>query len=99
MKEGPIEQYLREKVKKYGGECIKLESPPKGIHDRLVILPGGFIAFVECKRPVCGVLANLQRFWATRILELGQRSYLVETRQAVDELIREWQYARAKNEQ
>lgn len=47
-----LEQVLTKKVKKRGGLALKFISPGmSGIPDRLVLIPGGVIAFVELKAP------------------------------------------------
>lgn len=52
MREKTIEHQLVLETKKRGGICPKLTSPGfDGIPDRLVLLPGGHIAFVEVKAP------------------------------------------------
>ncbi|GHU68376.1 hypothetical protein FACS1894184_10230 [Clostridia bacterium] len=49
--ESMVEQTLRNYVEKADGLCLKLPPTAKvGIPDRLVILPGGRIIFVEVKR-------------------------------------------------
>jgi hypothetical protein len=50
MRECEIERRLVEAVKKVGGMCPKFISPGfDGMPDRIVLLPGGRIAFVEVK--------------------------------------------------
>ena len=90
MKEKAVEDYLVKRVVACGGECYKLTPPPKGIQDRLVLLPDGFIAFVETKRPSGGKTAELQIFRAERTLALKQRHYQINTLAGVDALIQEW---------
>ena len=52
MREKQIEQKLGQAVKKKGGMCLKFVSPNfDGMPDRLIILPGGKIAFAELKAP------------------------------------------------
>jgi hypothetical protein len=52
MREKVIEQKLVQAVKAIGGICPKLISPGfDGMPDRLVLLPGGKLSFVEVKRP------------------------------------------------
>ena len=52
MREKTIEKRLSLMVKKQGGICPKFVSPGfDGMPDRLVLLPGGNIAFVEVKAP------------------------------------------------
>ena len=52
MRETRIEQQLCHAVHEQGGIAIKLASPSyAGLPDRLVLLPGGHIGFVEVKAP------------------------------------------------
>ena len=52
MREKQIEQSLVRAVKRHGGICPKFVSPGMdGMPDRLVLMPGGRIAFVEVKAP------------------------------------------------
>jgi len=89
MREESIETYLRRRVKAAGGLCIKL-SPfgQVGIPDRLVLLPGGVVVFVECKKPKNAKVARLQEWWRDKqILRLGFAHRFVFTREDVDELM------------
>ena len=52
MREKTIEQHLVKAVKNSGGIAPKMVSPGfDGMPDRLVLLPGGKIGFVEVKAP------------------------------------------------
>ena len=52
MREKTIELQLARAVKQAGGMCPKLVSPgTDGMPDRLVLLPGGRIGFIEVKAP------------------------------------------------
>lgn len=52
MREKTIEQKLVRAVRICGGICPKLVSPGfDGMPDRLALLPGGRLAFIEVKRP------------------------------------------------
>lgn len=52
MREKTIEQKFREAVKAVGGLAVKFASPGfDGVPDRLALLPGGRMAFVEVKAP------------------------------------------------
>jgi hypothetical protein len=52
MLEKNIESYLREKVKEQGGIAYKWVSPGNsGVPDRIVVLPGNKVVFVELKAP------------------------------------------------
>ena len=51
-RENLIEKHLVAEVKKAGGVAFKFVSPGRrSIPDRIVLLPGGRIIFVECKSP------------------------------------------------
>lgn len=71
MLEKELEKKFAEAVKKCGGIAFKFVSPGNaGVPDRLVVLPGGHIGFVELKqegkRPT-----PLQRRQQNRLRELG----------------------------
>ena len=52
MLEKEIENKLIKPVKQMGGLCLKLVCPGfTGVPDRLILLPGGHILFVETKAP------------------------------------------------
>ncbi len=52
QRESSVEKPLVVKVKAAGGIAYKWVSPGrKGVPDRIVLLPGGKIVFVECKSP------------------------------------------------
>lgn len=52
MREKSIEEKLVKAVKTSGGVCWKFTAPvTAGVPDRIVLMPGGRIAFVEVKAP------------------------------------------------
>lgn len=52
MLERDIEKKLIQPVRKLGGLCLKCEIPGfTGMPDRMILLPGPHIVFVETKRP------------------------------------------------
>ena len=70
--EKDIERKLRKLVESYGGKCLKWVCPGwSGVPDRIVLLPGGRVIFVETKRPKGGQLSELQKWWAKRLTDLG----------------------------
>lgn len=71
MREREIEGRLRDGVKKLGGLCYKFVSPgSRGVPDRIIILPGGVVYFVELKTEV-GRLSKLQCLQLKRMERLG----------------------------
>jgi hypothetical protein len=63
-----IEKRLRSEVKKLGGLAIKFYNPFfGGLPDRIVLLPGGFVRFVELKST--GKKPTKLQYRAIRILE------------------------------
>lgn len=51
MFEKDLERKLVRSVEKNGGKALKLNSGIRGMPDRLILLPGGVIMFVELKVP------------------------------------------------
>ncbi|OCW59793.1 nuclease [Trueperella bernardiae] len=52
MRETTIEKALTQAVHAAGGLCLKFVSPGwAGAPDRLIILPGGHVGFIEVKAP------------------------------------------------
>lgn len=70
--EKDIEKKLRKMVESHGGKCLKWVCPGwSGVPDRIVLLPGGRVIFVETKRPKGGKLSKLQEKWAEWLKSLG----------------------------
>lgn len=70
--EKDIEGKLRKKVVALGGKCLKWVCPGwSGVPDRIVLLPGGRIYFVETKRPKDGKPSALQIKWSKWLTALG----------------------------
>lgn len=87
MRERDIEKYLVDKIKNVGGKAYKFISPGNaGVPDRLVLLPGGKIIFVELKAPGKEP-TPLQLVQHRRIQNLGFRVLVIDNKQAVDNLI------------
>lgn len=90
ISEKAIEKYLVEKVKAGNGVCLKYSNPNMdGYPDRIVMLPGGWTAWVELKskgkKPTC--LQSLRH----RVLRgVGQRVYVADSREIVDGIINDW---------
>lgn len=70
--EKDIEKKLRQRVEARGGRCLKWVCPGwSGVPDRIILLPGGRIHFVETKRPKDGVVSALQKKWCEWLIGLG----------------------------
>lgn len=88
MLEKEIERRLREEVKTMGGWCLKLVCPGfTGMPDRMVLLPGGVIGFVELKRPGQRERQR-QQFVQARLRKMGFRVFSsVDSFQRVEETL------------
>ena len=70
--EKDIERSLGRMVGKHGGLCLKWVCPGwAGVPDRIILLPGGRVIFVELKRPEGGVISSRQKWWANKLSRLG----------------------------
>lgn len=77
MRESSVETKLRLGVRRLGGTSYKLAPTTKGLPDRLVILPGGRIHFVELKADG-GRLAPAQLHIHTVLRDLGANVVTLE---------------------
>ncbi|WP_026499308.1 VRR-NUC domain-containing protein [Butyrivibrio sp. WCD2001] len=78
MREKYVERRLVEEVKKAGGLAPKFVSPGlNGVPDRLVLFPGGHMAFVELKAPG-EVMRPLQIRRKKQLESLGFHVYCVD---------------------
>ena len=76
--ESSIERILARKVKKMGGLAVKFVSPGlDGVPDRIVLLPGRKIAFVELKAPGKKLRA-LQEKRKRQLESLGFSVYVID---------------------
>jgi len=76
--EKDLETRCRLLVEKRGGKLFKWKSPGnKGIHDRIVVLPEGYVAFCEFKKP-SGRFQPLQPYWQKWFRERGHRTYVID---------------------
>ena len=78
MLESKVESAFREETKRRGGGALKFVSPGmNGVPDRIVLLPGGRIAFVELKAPGKN-LRPLQLKRKRQLERLGFSVYVVD---------------------
>lgn len=83
MREKEVERRLVEAVRRRGGIAPKLVSPGyDGMPDRLVLMDGGRMAFVELKAP--GKLPR--KLQMKRMDELKRLGYLVKVVDSVDKI-------------
>jgi hypothetical protein len=88
MRESTIEKRLARTVKSLKGLCIKWTAPgTAGVPDRLVLLPGGRLVFVELKAP--GVEPGpVQRAVHSRLRSLGFEVLVIDSKRGVDEVFK-----------
>lgn len=89
MREKTIEQKFREAVRNAGGLALKFTSPGwDGMPDRLALLPGGRMAFVEVKAP--GEKPRPLQLARHRTLrQLGFRVYVLDDEKQIGGIIDE----------
>ena len=89
--ERDIEGKLARLATEHGGLCVKLDAGSrKGIQDRLVLLPGARVYFVETKRPDGGRVSVLQRVWRTKIRRMGFPALIISTIPELDKFVESW---------
>lgn len=89
MREKQVEQKLVKAVKDLGGMCPKLVSPgTDGMPDRMVLLSGARIAFVEVKAPGQKSRA-LQKRRHAQLRTLGFPVFVLDDPEKISELLRE----------
>ena len=89
MRESQIESRLSRGVKQAGGLCLKWVSPGcTGVMDRIVLLPGGRVIFVELKQPG-GRLSERQKWMADALARLGMDVRCLWIKEHVDDFLEE----------
>ena len=87
--EKSVERRLVRKVKAIGGRALKFTSPGfSGVPDRIVLLPGGRLYFVELKRDD-GNLTPIQRYVFNLFENLGFPVRVLYGIDMVDDFINE----------
>ena len=94
MRERDIEKWLRRQVENLGGLAFKFTSPGNdGVPDRLAVLPGGTIYFIELKTDR-GRLTPIQRWQQDRLRQLGVNVAVIKGMDEAAEFIEEVRDAR-----
>lgn len=79
MREKSIESKLTAEVRRFGGLAPKFVSPGlDGVPDRLILLPGGKVAFAELKAPG-KTLRPLQAVRKRQLEALGFRVFVIDS--------------------
>jgi len=89
MREKEIEQQLIRAVRCLGGWCLKWTSPSlTGIPDRMVLLPGGKLAFVEVKAPGHKP-RKLQQKRINQLQSLDFKCFVLDSREDISRILEE----------
>lgn len=87
MLERRLEQILRDGINDLGGWCIKMNPAGLvGIPDRLILLPGALIFFVELKQPK-GRLSPMQSRVHDKLEALGFKVRTLWTSEQIDDFL------------
>ena len=83
--ERDIERYLVRRTIEHGGVAYKWVSPGHvGVADRIVLLPGGVVWFVELKTAT-GRLSPLQNVFAADMARMGMQYIVIRSKEEVDQ--------------
>ena len=89
--EKDVEGYLTRQVERLGGRCEKfIPDIDNGMPDRLVLLPGGTVVWVETKNGEGEEARRLQKMQHLKLRRLGQRVEVIQTKEQVDQLLKEY---------
>ena len=88
VSEKAIERYLVEQARQNGLLCLKYSNPNMvGYPDRLLVLPGGGVVWVELKskgkKPTKIQLARIDE-----LKSIGHSVYVIDSKADIDELIK-----------
>ena len=98
MREISLEQRLIDAAKRFGGVALKGENVA-GFPDRIILLPGGRVYFIEVKRPG-GKMSDRQREWMYDLMALGMQHREMWNQVDLNDFIREvevWNCTAIKN--
>lgn len=88
-REKQLEKYLRLRIEEHGGACLKFVSPGQdGVPDRVVVMPGGRVYFVELKTQT-GKLSRIQKYQLKRLINLHQICSVIYGKEGVKAFLRD----------
>jgi len=89
LREREIEQKLTQTARRKGGLALKFSSPGiVGVPDRILLMPGGHMAFAELKAPG-NPLRPLQVRRKQQLEVLGFRVYIIDNVQQIGGMLDE----------
>jgi len=89
MDESRLERRFKNEVEKRGGKALKFVSPGmRGVPDRIILLPGARVVFVETKAPG-KPLEPLQRKRKAELEAIGFKVYKIDSLMDVDNFVSE----------
>ena len=87
--ESQLERKLFEQIKKMGGMALKFISPGRaGVPDRIILMPGGKIYFVEMKSPR-GEVNPIQEYVFEKFKNLGFEVNILNSDEKIKNFIQE----------
>ena len=88
LREIDIENLLKKRVKEKGGVALKMHPYRAGVPDRLCVMPGGEVIWVELKRPGQKP-TKLQAHWHRTLQALDHELAVLDSPEAVENFVRE----------
>lgn len=87
LSESQLETYLFKRVSKLGGMALKFLSPGRaGVPDRIILMPGGRIYFVEMKSPD-GSVNSIQEYVFEKFAELGFKVHILNSIESIEKFL------------
>ncbi len=88
VSEKAIERYLVDQAKQNGLPCLKYSNPNMvGYPDRLLVLPGGGVIWVELKSKGCKP-TKIQQMRIAELTGMGHRVNVIDNKTDIEKLIK-----------
>ena len=89
--ERDVEARLATLAHQAGGMCVKFIPDNKvGMPDRILMLPGGVLVWVETKKPKDGKVAAIQKHRHKQLRAIGQKVEVCWTKEQAAEIIEKY---------